>query len=112
MGQAMDTWVAELLNQIDLGRAIDPVEMRQLLEHKEGRRQLRQYLAMRQLLAGWTEDPPAVSGEKPPLPISLEQLKTYLEQGTLNNDDLDESAERLLSAGLFKPRPEQTPPDE
>lgn len=108
----MDSWVAELLNQIDLGRAIDPLEMRQLLEHKEGRRRLRQYLAMRQLLAGWTETAPAVSSDKPPLPISLEQLKIYLEQGTLNNRDLDESAERLLSAGLFKPAPDESPPGE
>ena len=103
MEHAMETWIAELLQHIDEGRAIDPVEMRQLLEHKEGRRQLRQYLAMRQLLAGWTEEPQAVSDEKPPLPISLEQLKRFLEEGTLNNPLLDESAQRLLMAHFPKP---------
>lgn len=108
----MDTWVAELLHQIDRGQPIDPVEIRQLLEHKEGRRQLRQSLAIRQILEGWTEEPPEVSGEKPPLPISLEQLKIYLEQGTLNDQELDESAQRLLSACLPKPPQNPIPPAE
>jgi hypothetical protein len=102
MEQAMDTWVADLIGQIDRGEAINPVQIRQLMDHKEGRRQLRQYLAMRQLLSGWSEAPPPVSGEKPPLPLSLEQLKRYLEHGTLQNAELEESARRLLAACLPK----------
>lgn len=103
----METWVADLLKQIDRGQAIDPAELRQLLEHTEGRRQLRQYLAVRQLLSGWTDDPPAASGENPPLPLSLKQLETYLENGTLHSQELDESAQRLLFASF--PKPSQTP---
>jgi hypothetical protein len=98
----MDTWVAELIGQIDRGEAINPVEIRQLLEHKEGRRQLRQYLAMRQLLSGWSDIPPPDSGESPPRALSLEQLKLYLEHGTLHDAELDESARRLLAACLPK----------